>query len=214
MKPARKREIVLWVVCALLSFSLFCVITLARWGIHLWDKAIDYNRFGTWSDAASGIGTSAALIVALAAFFWERSNRRSEEADRLREAETAIFQWITSKEVRDTDDNLLGRVWDIKIQNSTVSPIYRWKLTFGSRQEFLCNHLKRPLIPGENVFNLPFLDNLEPNKVPEPTLTFEGRSGRIWTRSSRGLLEEATTQGVAYNHQQSSPNAFTEHKDK
>lgn len=180
----------LWALCAFLSSALLCITLLNIWGLGLFGTAIDYGRFGNWSDAISGIGTLSAVIIALAGLHRERSVQRAAEERRSIEMETAVFQWLTSKEVRDDSDKPIGRLWDIRIQNSTAAPIYHWNIILSSPLDHLCNYQKRPLLPGENVFNLPSLDNLEPSKAPEPTLSFQGISGRTWTRSARGLLQQ------------------------
>jgi hypothetical protein len=205
MEETRKREAYLWATIVILVLALLYVITLDLWGLSLWGNAVDYIRFGTWSGAIASIGTTAAVIVAFTAWYWQRASQQSAEAKRLVEMETAVFQWLTSKEVRDDDDNLVRRLWDLRIQNSTIAPIYHWKISFFSESGHLCNYLKRPLLPGENVFNLPVLDNVEPSQAPEPTLSFEGSSGRIWIRTSRGLLEQTTVEKTGCVHGTPSP---------
>ena len=200
MKETGRREAVLGILCAILSFALLYLVMLNRWGVHLWDKAIDYTHFGNWSDAISGLATTGAVIVALATLFWQRATQRAEEATRQVEAETAVFQWLTSKEVRDESDHFVGRIWDIKVQNSTVAPIYHWKIVFSNGTDHLCTALKRPLLPGENVFNVPILDNLEASRIPEPILIFQGRSGRFWARSAEGVVKTATQTDLQCAH--------------
>ena len=194
MKTIYRRETILLIICVVLSIALLYLLMLNRWGILLWDKKLDYTKFGNWSDAISGLATSAAVIVALASLYWQRRTQQAAEDAKAIEAETAVFQWLTSKEVRDESDNLIGRVWDVKVQNTTAAPIYHWKLNFDLGSDHLCSAIKRPLIPGENFFNLPFLDNLEPTKAPEPTLIFQGHSGRFWSRSARGVVQPASDQ--------------------
>ncbi|MGH9969761.1 MAG: hypothetical protein ACREBG_18480 [Pyrinomonadaceae bacterium] len=200
MKEPRIRVGHLWVVVILLTVALLYVLTLNLWGLRPWGKTIDYARFGTWSNAISGIGTTAAVIVALAAQYWQRTSQRATEAAQLLQEEVAVFQWLTSKEIRDANDKLVGRVWDVKIQNSTVAPIYKWKVVLGAGMDDVCNYLKRPLLPGENFFNVPSLDNTEPIKAPETTLIFEGHSGRVWTRTARGTIQQTDGKSLACTH--------------
>ncbi len=201
MDGGDKREVVAWILCALLSLALTYLITLNCWGIHLWDHAIDYNRFGNWGEAISGMGTTAAVIVAFTAFCWERSDQRATERKRVMEAETSVFHWLTSKEVTDGLGEPIGRIWDLRINNSTLAPIYQWRIEFGMLPDHLCNSVKRPLVPGDsNVFNLPFLDNVEPSNAPEPSLIFVARSGLTWRRSARGLVEKTTSRELACAH--------------
>jgi hypothetical protein len=200
MKGRDKRELILLVVCVLLLVIVIYLILLDLWGLSLWGKTVDYTRFGTWSQAVSGIVTTVALIVALTSLLSQRSIHNRNEDRRLIEEETSIFLWLTAKELRDNLNNLVGRLWDVRIQNSTDAPVYHWKVIFDSNVNHLCNELKRPILPGENAFNLPFFDNLEPNKTPESSLIFEGRSGRIWTRSTRGILKQTTIKELDCPH--------------
>jgi hypothetical protein len=190
----------------ILSLAVICLVTLDRWNIHPWKEPLDYSRFGNWGEAIAGIGTTAAVMVALVALFRDRANQRATEAKRRIEAETAVFQWLTSKEIRDDTDRPIGRIWDIKIQNSTAAPIYHWQISFES-VEHCCNYLKRPLLPGENVFNIPTLDNTEPAKAPEPLLIFEGRSGEIWIRSARGKVNNGTERKLSCSHTPARPSS-------
>jgi hypothetical protein len=193
-------EAILLLACGFLGLALFYLVMLNRWGINLWTQSIDYTKFGTLSNAVSGIGTTTALIVALASLLSQRAIHSRAEGRRAQEEETAVFQWTVSKELRDNVGKLIGRVWDVRIQNSTKAPIYHWKVDFDSTSEHLCNYSKRPLLPEENMFNLPFFDNLQSNAIPQPNLTFEGRSGRIWMRSARGVLTEARTKELECVH--------------
>lgn len=200
MKKQHKREAILWTVIVLQSLLLFYLIMLNLWGLRVGGPVIDYTRFGTWSNALSGIGTSVAVVVALTAQFWQRKTRREDDKAKLLEAEVAVFQWLNLKEVRNANGHLEGRIWDIKVQNSTDAPIYHWQITFGSKDDHICSPLKRPLMPGENYFNLLFLDNVEPSNTPEPTLIFEDRSERVWIRSARGVLIEVTKEQLRCEH--------------
>jgi hypothetical protein len=200
MDKKTKRETFLLAICAFLSLALFYLIMLNLWGLSLFGSAIDYTRFGTWSNAISGIGTTSALIVALASLYSQRSMYQAAEARRLLEEETSVFLWLNYQDMRDEKNKHVGWIWDLKIHNSTRAPIYHWKVNFYSHSNHLCNSLKRPLLPGENVFNLLFLDNLEPSKTPESTLIFEGRSDRIWTRSTSGNVVQVSTNELICAH--------------
>jgi hypothetical protein len=200
MKGTNRREAFLLLTCGLLILALGYLITLERWGIQLWGKGLDYSKFGNWSEAISGIGTTGAVFAALATLYWQRRTQALSESTKSIEAETAVFQWLTSKEVRDESNGLIGRVWDLRVQNSTSAPIYNWKVSFGNDPNHICSAVKRPLIPGENFFNLPFLDNTEQSKAPEPSLTFQSRSGRFWSRSARGFIESTSDESLKCGH--------------
>jgi hypothetical protein len=200
-----KRDVVLLVVIAFLSLALIYSITLQLWGIMPGEK-IDYARFGTWSEAVAGIATSAAVIVALAGLYWERTTSQITDAVRERIAQTAVFHWLTFKDIKDAGNRLEGRIWDLRVQNSTNAPIYHWNVTFEHYEHHLCGRSKRPLLPGENVFNIPFLDNVNPADAPEPLLIFRSQAGTVWLRSGQGQLEEATANWLECSHLEITPN--------
>jgi len=195
-----KRDWILWLVISALALAVYCSLSLQRWGIDLSRHPIDYARFGSWSEAITGVATSLAVFVALGTLYRDRLRDRRAEDDRETERETAVYHWLTSKELRDEEDNRIGRVWDLRVQNSTSAPIYRWRANFSINNTHLCNFSKRPLLPGENVLNLPFLDNLSPNEMPEVNLIFEGRSSRIWLRSPQGTLEQGSIHLLQCEH--------------
>lgn len=200
MNSPRRREAILWMVCALLALGFFLLLTLNLAGIPLNGSKINYSHFGNWSEAVAGVATTTAVVVALAGLYWQRLSEQLAETKRLEGAEVAVFQWITSKEVHDDTGRMLGRVWDLRIHNSTDAPIYSWLVTFNGRSEHICSTSKKPLLPGDNVFNLRFLDNVEPNSAPEPKMLFEGRSGNIWVRSARGVVVGAEKCDLICSH--------------
>ena len=203
MEKKIKREAILLGVCAFLGLAVFYLVMLDFWGLTLFGSVVDYTRFGTWSNAISGIGTTSALIVALASLYSQRSIYRASEARRLLEEETSLYLWLSFQEVRDEKNKFVARMWDVRIHNLTKAPIYHWKIHFTAHSEHLCNFVKHPLLPGENDFNLPFLDNLEPSETPESILSFEGRSGRIWARSTRGNLAQVSAPELKCEHKDS-----------
>lgn len=201
----RTHEGLLWCLIAVLTLALYCVITLQRWGVDLSRSPIHYERFGSWSEAITGVATMLAVFVALGTIYRDRLRERRAQEGRETELETSVYQWLTSKEIRGESSELIGRLWDLRIHNSTPSPIYRWRANFSSDNNHLCNYSKRPILPGDNILNAPFLDNLTPNVMPEVELIFEGKSSRIWLRSATGTLEEASIHVLECEH--SSPTA-------
>jgi len=195
----KTREKILWVVCALLVVTLYFSVMLQKWGLTLFGDEVDYNRFGNWSDAVSGVATTTAIIVALVGIWIQHSATKASETTRALEEETAIYFWLKSHEVYE-DKKFVGRTWDLVIQNSTKLPVYSWSVKFDSYNEHLCNFQKRPLLPNENIFNLPFLDNVEPNKAPTATLYFEGKSNRCWSRDIKGQPNQITLTQMSCSH--------------
>jgi hypothetical protein len=195
----KTREIILWVVCALLIVALYFSIMLQKWGLTLLGEEVDYNRFGNWSDAISGIGTTTAIIVALIGIWIQYSATKTAEITKAVEEETAVFFWLESHEVFE-NNKFVGRTWELLIQNSTKLPIYSWAVIFESYNEHLCNFQKRPLLPNENIFNLPFLDNIEPSKTPLAFLHFEGKSKRCWSRDIKGEPKEISKTEMNCGH--------------
>ena len=196
----RKTEKILWVVCSILSLALYFSVMLQKWGLSLFGEDVDYSRFGNWSDAISGIATSVAIIVALVGIWIQYSVTKSAETAKRLEEETSIYFWLKSNDIVNDKDEFIGRTWDLIIQNLTKVPIYSWVVKFETYSDHLCNFQKRPLLPNENLFNLPFLDNLEPGKTPMATLYFEGNSERYWSRNIKGQPREIKINEMNCNH--------------
>jgi hypothetical protein len=200
LTPAVRREIALGIIIGLLSFCLVLVSTLYFWGIVFWKGPIDYTHFGNWGDAISGVATTAAVIVALVSLFRERAIRLATQRERAIEAEASVYLWLTSHEVRDQHDVKIGREWNLKVHNSTAAPIFRWLVTLDASHPHICSFNKGPLLPGENLLNIRSMDNVAPNQIPDASLMFEGRSGRSWQRTAKGVLREETTKALICEH--------------
>lgn len=196
----RKRELLLGSIIALLIFCLLVISSLYLWGVTFWRGPIDYAVFGNWSEALSGLATTAAVTVALTSLLHERSIRRLAEHNQTLEREAAVYIWLSFTEIVDQAGKRVGRLWDLKIQNLMTAPIYRWSAIFSDGQPHLCGFSARPLLPGENVFNLPRLDNSMPNAVPTAELIFESQSGSVLRRSDKGALGEAAIRSLVCEH--------------
>lgn len=183
--PPEARWQTLFILCLVLAFLLFIVLSMHIWGIRLFAKSIDYQRFGNWSEVISGVGTMAAVLVALFALVRERIMQTAAEKKTQLLAETAIYLWLVPKQVLADGNRFM--IWDLIIQNGTPAPIYDWQVAFGSAKE---NDLsrRRPLLPGQNIFNLPQYDNHPESEVPEPTIEFRSASDQTWVRTVRGNL--------------------------
>lgn len=195
----KTREKILWIVFALSLMALYFSIMVQKWGLTLFGDDVDYNRFGNWSDAISGIATTTAIIVTLVGIWFQYYTSKSAEVLKALEEETAIYFWMKSNENFD-NVTYVGRTWDLIIQNSTKLPIYTWLVKFDSYQDHICNFQKRPLLPNENLFNLPFLDNVESSKTPIATLYFEGKSKRYWSRDVNGEPKQITFNEMNCSH--------------
>jgi hypothetical protein len=182
----------LWL--GVMILAIFCVVllTINVWGLHFFREPLDYVRFGTWTQAIAGTATFLGVMVALASLLWQQAKTREENARKLMDEHTAVFLWLTSQVLQDeTTHEAVGRHWDLEIQNLTKAPIYRWRVEFPGFQESLSNVSKRPLLPSQNVFNLPFLDNCAPQSIPIPAVFFEARDGLAWKRTATGLISRA-----------------------
>lgn len=174
----------LWVAVLLLTFTCIILASINYWGIQL--GSVDYQKFGTWGQAISGTATFLGVMTALSSLLWQYGKSRKEQEQKLIDEQTALYFWLTSQILKEENTGIvLGRQWDVEIQNLTKSPIYRWRLDIDARP---LRESLRPILPNQNTFNLPELDNREPSDVPEPYLYFMSRDGRYWKRTASGTL--------------------------
>ena len=195
------RERVMPVLVIVLLVSVIYLLTLDLWGLRPWGDAIDYERFGTWAEALSGIGTTSAVIVALSALVFERSAARKAEMAKAKEEETAVFVWLAPTQVREKNTNeYIKRIWDVRFDNRTRAPIYMWRVDFGEQVPHKCSATSGPIAPGESIRNVPDLDAVEPSVAPRPSIYFEGRDGRLWKRAANGALSEVSGADLRCEH--------------
>ncbi|KRP88624.1 hypothetical protein AOQ73_27845 [Bradyrhizobium pachyrhizi] len=174
----------LWVAVLLLLFSCLMLGTLNYWGIRL--GAVDYQKFGSWGQVISGSATFLGVMTALASLLWQLEKNRKEQEQKSIDEQTAVYCWFTSQVVREeVTDVVRGRQWDLEIQNLTKAPIYVWRVEVEGRPLL---DTQRPILPNQNTFNVPLLDDREPGQVPEPVLYFMSREGGYWRRSATGSL--------------------------
>lgn len=195
-----KREFAWVVIVAVLLAAVILLVLLDLWGLSLFGSAVDYNRFGNWSDAVSGIGTLSAVVLAVVSILVDRLRHREELQRELDSSESSVFLWLSSVVEVDDNDRPVGRSWVLKIQNTTTSPVYEWRVTFEGRQDHLCAAATRPVLPGENIFNLEFLDDIEPKAIPRPALVFKGRFGNVWRRTELGDVSKSEQSGLECAH--------------
>ncbi|MHC1948337.1 hypothetical protein IF803_28675 [Bradyrhizobium sp. UFLA06-06] len=174
----------LWVAVLLLLFSCLMLVTLNYWGIRL--GAIDYQKFGSWGQVVSGSATFLGVMTALVSLVWQFGKNRKEQEQKSIDEQTAVYFWLTSQVVKeDVTDLVRGRQWDLEIQNLTKAPIYVWRVEAEGRPLV---DTQRPILPNQNTFNVPLLDDREPSQIPEPVLYFVSREGGYWRRSATGSL--------------------------
>lgn len=178
------------------------VIVLERYGLTVWGKYedIEIARTGTWGQIISAFGATIAFIIALTNLIFQRTQYLAGESRREQEEETSIYIWITVIEEKNEKGDHIGWQYDLTIQNSTKFPIVKWVVNFLNREDHFCSFQKKPLLPGENTFNLKFLDDVEPSKLPETELIFESKTTKIWKRKSTGVLETQKIVNLKCNH--------------
>ncbi len=198
-----KREFFGWFLFALCFILLVWLGMLNYWGLTIFGHTVDHTRFGTWGQMASAIGTTIAFLIGFWNLYYSRSQYIAGEKRRKEEEETSVYVWIGIIEDKNEQGNHVGWQYDLNVQNATKFPIAKWLVKFSSRPEHLCNFQKKPLIPGENIFNLPFLDDMEPNSIPELEIIFESKSNKTWNRKSTGVLEEVISSKIKCEHSNS-----------
>lgn len=179
----------LWLVAACLLLTDVVLLTLNLWGLRLFGTVVDYQRFGTWSAALSGLGSMIAVVIALSSFAWQRAKSRREVRDSIHREQTSIYVWLASQRLVNDSGHFIGRNWDVVIRNGTQAPVYRWRVRFSGASAAVSHLDKRPLLPGDNVFNVAALDNLEVAQIGEPVLDFLAQDGLVWRRTGTGSLE-------------------------
>lgn len=185
-------ETILWMAVLVLSIICVALLSINFWGLHILGEPLDYQRFGTWTQAIAGIATFLGVTIALASLLWQQTKSRRESEQKLIEEHTAVFLWLTSQVLQDeVTHQVIGRHWDLEVQNLTKAPIYRWRVEFPGIQDSLSHATKRPLLPNQNVFNLPFFDNQDAHSLPVPAIYFESRDGHAWKRTATGLISHA-----------------------
>jgi hypothetical protein len=177
---------VLWTVIVLLLFAFLMLVTLNYWGIPLSTGTLDYQKFGTWTQAISGTATFLGVMIAVASLLWQYLKSRRDVQQKAIEEQTAVYIWLNSQLLKDDiTDAVVGRHWDLEIQNLTRAPIYVW---WAEASGELLVDSKRPILPNQNTFNVPRLDNCEPDEIPEPVIYFVSREGKYWKRTATGNL--------------------------
>ena len=195
---ANKREIALWAVVVILFVVTVLLATLHLWGVRPLSGVIDYARFGSWSQALAGIGTFCAVTVALASLLWQQSKARRDADKAVTAEQTSVYLWLTATLLEDpTTGKIHGRHWDVEVHNLTKAPIYQWRIGFPGHPSAIGHEDKRPLLPDQNIFNLPAFDHFAPKDIPEPFIVFRSRDGRYWKRTSEGLVSEARAEDLA-----------------
>lgn len=195
-----KREFTAWFICVVLLILLGWLTMLNYWGLTIFGDVVDHTRFGTWGQMASAIGTTIAFLIGFWNLYYARSQYLAGEKRRKEEEENSVYIWIGIIEEENEDGKHVGWQYDLYVQNATKFPIANWLVKFSGRTEHLCNFQKKPLLPGENVFNLTFLDDNEPNSIPNSEIIFESKTNKTWNRKSTGGLEEVASNDLKCEH--------------
>lgn len=203
----KKRELAFLFISILSTVTLIMVIVLERYGLTVWGKFEDLNisRTGTWGQMMSAFGTTFAFVVALTNLIFQRTQYLSGEKRREKEEETAVSVWLSFTEEVEDDGKHKVWLWDVNIQNSTKSQIYNWLIKFDNYPNHLCNVQEKPLSPDANLFNLEFLDDVEPSKAPKAEIIFKSKADNFWSKTSDGILKEVTVKEIQCEHQMIKP---------
>jgi heme exporter protein D len=95
MHPPANRAPFLLIVIAVLVIALVVLLSLSFWGLTLqFGHSVDYDRFGNWSDAISGLGSLLAVIAAAIAIVRDRQTALREEHAERQRRETDVHHWL------------------------------------------------------------------------------------------------------------------------
>lgn len=140
-RAAHSRRSTVWASAAVRWALLFlCALLLGvnLWGLRLWGAPFDPNRFGNVGDWISGLGSLAAVAVALAAL----RDQRKRDADEELAKRTQVYAWL-----RFVDDEDVVEGWYLHIANGGASPIYVWRVRLADGN-FVGAEQLGPLPPG------------------------------------------------------------------
>lgn len=196
----KSRENLYVIVIATLALALITAILLGAWGLQVWGDKVNYDRLATLGNAISGPATFLAFGVAVVAIVIERIQIRDENRRLADERATAVVFWLSVQLIKFPDGREMFQ-WAIETDNATSAPIFQWRLSIdGLPSAKVCNHTKRPLLPGANTINVKELEGTLPNAMPQAKLTFMDRHGRVWSRTILGELTEERTVTKVCDH--------------
>jgi hypothetical protein len=177
-----------WTLVLLAVVLLLLMLNL--WGLRPFGYgSVDYEAFGDIATWSQGIGTVAAVIVALRTL-QRQSNERLADIRRQEQRErTQVFCWMSfavSDSNRDDD-----RAWYVCFNNVTPLPIAAWVLRVrdGSDEKVVGTldvNVLEPIVPGFSRFRT----GIRAGRLSEPVceLEFVDMAGYCWRRSSTGAL--------------------------
>ena len=172
---------------SLLCASVF-LLAIQGWGLRLWGAKFDPQAFGTMGEWVSGIGTFAAVVVALST---TRNAQRFELGIKSRERDmllTAIYVWL-SRSLDMTTGSPLG--WSVSFTNATPQPVYYWVTRIEGVNGHLCHVINDPILPGRSTRGLVDRQYAPPasDQVPRAMIEFVDSAGRLWVRNYDGSCE-------------------------
>lgn len=164
---------------------LLCIVVLLMmldlWGLRVFGGGVvDYQRLGDIGTWVQGIGTVAAVAVAL--ILPRRDRLRREERDR-----TQVYCWVAFEQ----EAAVPG--WFLHFSNSTPMPVQLWSLEV--RDDLLKQEIRfdvslgGPIRTGSSEIRL----TVEPSGLEKPQceLSFVDTVGGCWRRLSSGALQRA-----------------------
>ena len=162
------------------SLLVLCLllVLLDAWALNsklMGSIRLQWGSAGEW---VSGIGTVAAVIVALRESSVARYQARLDKL-------CSVGGWM---EIRRQQNGT--PYWEITLLNSTDFPIYKWYAEpVGELSSWhLCSSVHGSLVPGSSNFEFPgYHGSQQANSVPLQ-ISFQDRDGGIWTREPGGRL--------------------------
>jgi hypothetical protein len=142
---------------------------------------IPVERYGTLGEWVSGVGTVAAIAIALRE---SGLARRRERLDRL----CAVTAWMELERHADGEPR-----WTVSVSNGTEHPIYEWLVVPRPRDGsdatwHLCAEKLGPLTPRVSQYEVPHETDSGFEAASPVELHFEDRDGQQWLRNTRGQL--------------------------
>lgn len=165
------------------AYAVLVALLIFAWSGAVSWFAVPVARFGTLGDWISGLGTVAAVVVALRESALAQSRQR---IDRL----CAVTAWMELERHEDGSPR-----WTVFVSNETKHPIYRWLVVPRSDGGddgvwHLCDARLGPLVPGPTQYEVPHSGGADFHTASPVELQFVDRDGQSWLRTSRGRLEE------------------------
>lgn len=146
---------------------------------------VDYTRAGTLGQWVSGLGSFAAVLVAVGALLNER-RRLATAAQQRRDTDLSQFYaWL----VLLYDGSGAPHHWEVRFNNVTPTPAYHWILRLeGHPSIHFCHLTSGPIVPGSTARVIPesVPVPLDPATMVRTALVFSDVDSRTWIRNYDG----------------------------